>query len=507
MVKPDEEGCTLSLDSVSMVFGDHPVLFAVNATFVPGKLHALIGENGAGKSTLLAIAAGSLQATKGQVKRLPGGGGLADASARVAVVHQHYALIPSLTLREHLAMVYGEENPFVPYAEAALEERLRYAREVLGDLPAVDVPVSRLTVGEKQRVEIVRALASGAKTILLDEPTALLTPGEVSRLFATLNVLAERGFTVVFVTHRIAEVDAYADHVVALRAGKVVLDVSRARGSGAADILAAIMGDAALSAEPVLPKQADSEANEEPSGELLRIEGLARSIVVKPGERVGIAGIEGNGQDALVYGLLGLGAPLACSSLPPETIACVPPDRHREGLLAEDSLVQNATVGSFHLASKFGVIVEQMLVELAKARLLGTGLLQRLGTSAGLLSGGNQQKIVFGRALAELNLGKKALILCNPTRGVDYRTAAELWRRVESEVRVPVLVQSADLAELRRYCHRIFVMRKGELVAEFPAGASETAIGQAMLGETSEVSDEALGDAAGAEQPRSEQMS
>jgi ABC-type sugar transport system ATPase subunit len=491
-------GHVLAADKVGVAFGERKALAQVSVELATGKLVALVGENGAGKSTLLKVLSGLLPPSSGRV--LVDGLPLDRKTLSVAVVHQHFALFPSLTGEEHLALagsIGSGIGSLAPIDRAEVKRAIERARASLSALPPLDIPVSQLSVGQKQQVEIVRALASGAKTLLLDEPTALLTPGEATALFELLSGLATQGFTVVFVTHRLPEIDKFADQVVVLRDGALELTVQRERGAGTAAVLAAMMG--AREAPPPAPRGPSKPSTDKG----IRLTSVAPaslgrvcppvSLAVKPGEVVGLAGIEGNGQEELVWAIAG-GVPYEGKIEPePAKIALVPPDRQKEALVMHASIEENVALGSFGKVTKdawLGVhslgarmLDSLKLTALARLRLSGTGLEERTSEAPAMLSGGNQQKVVFARALSELADGKSALLLCNPTRGVDFRTSAELWARVHQAAAegFPVLVQSADLAELKGNCDRILVMRGGALVGEFLPDAPEVDIGQAML--------------------------
>jgi ABC-type uncharacterized transport system ATPase subunit len=418
---------TLELDAIDKSFGALRAVRAAALKIAAGQIHAVVGENGAGKSTLLRVAAGILVPDAGRT--LIDGAPLAphtaaEAIARgVAMVEQHFALIGVFTALENLML--GLEPTVGPFgaldgarARAAAE---RAMHELGVDLP-LDERVENLGVGDRQRLEIVRALVREARIVILDEPTAVLTPGEAEALYGTLRHLADGGRAVVVVTHKLDEVQAHADRVTVMRHGRTVMtDVVRRDASREEELAAlahAIMGG---DPPPLVTRERSS-----PGKVRLAVSGLAfgRSLVgvsfeVRAGEIVGIAGVEGNGQRELVRVLAGLEEADAGSVRGGEAgIAVVHEDRQVEGLVLDASVLDNLLLGGLEAFDRRGILDLQAMVREAGERS------RRFGITppdplllARELSGGNQQKIVMARAIARMGTGAGwSLVAAHPTR-------------------------------------------------------------------------------------------
>lgn len=513
----------IRLDAVTRRFGDFTAVSAAEATLSPGEIHAIIGENGAGKSTLLKLAAGVLAPSSGQVsigERPLSPATPAEAIRRgVGMVHQHFMLVSTFTALENL-MLGAEPTRGFGRLDAA---RARSKAQEIADRAGLDVPLDAVTetlsVGERQRLEILRVLYRGARALLLDEPTAVLSPLEADELYRTLRALADGGATIAVVTHRLDEVARFADRVTVMRRGKVVLTRASTRHEAEEhddELTRAIMGGS-----PPLPFARPELAKDAPM--VLEIKDLSLTdvggqrrlggidLTVRRGEIVGIAGIEGNGQSELVRALAGLepratgrvavGArELAGLSVRARraSLGVVLEDRHEEGLCQEATVSDNLLLGD--LGDGDPAFDEKAAI---------TRRMQRFDIQppdparlAVELSGGNQQKIVIARALDRLARGPattgsnvastsgpsrgsgSAAVLAQPTRGVDVGAAAAIHAAIGEAAAsgVAVLVVSADLTELRKLAHRIVVMRRGEIVTSFAPEASETEIGRAMLG-------------------------
>jgi simple sugar transport system ATP-binding protein len=500
-----EQGPILALSAVTRRFGDFVAVDGATAEIGPGLIHAVVGENGAGKSTLLKLAAGVLAPSSGEVRvdgRPLDPATPAEAIRRgVGMVHQHFMLVGAFRAIEN--MILGGE-PVMSLGRLDLASAAARAREIMdraGLAVPLDAPTAELTVGERQRLEILRVLYRGARALLLDEPTAVLSPLEAEDLYATLRRLADGGASVAVVTHRLDEVTRFADHVTVMRRGRVVLSRAQDRAAPLSpdELTRAIMGG-----EPPAPFAPPELA--EGAEVILEVRDLAladaggRSLLsgvdlsVKAGEIVGVAGVEGNGQRELTRALAGLepratgriavaGRELSAARVRARrtSLGMVHEDRHAEGLILDATVGDNLVLGDLGDAADLdepGTIAR---------RIEGFGVHPpdpaRL---AGELSGGNQQKIVIARALDRLSKPgtRAAAVLAQPTRGVDVGAAAVIHRAIgdAAAAGLAVVVISADLAELRRLSHRIVVMRRGKIVASLPREASETEIGRAMLG-------------------------
>lgn len=488
------EPVTLRLRGASKRYGDCVVVTDVSFEARPREIRVLVGENGAGKSSALRIMAGLLAPDRGTV--LAGDAPIAGVSPRLAKAHgvalvaQHFSLVEGLTALENVVL---GAPPTGRFGELDLAGARRDATRILGSLGVaidLDADVGRLGVGERQRLEIARALYGNATTLLLDEPTAILTSEEADALYAVLRRLADEGRGIVVVTHKLAEIRRHADAVTVLRRGKVTLDEGLARGAvddATMDrIERAILGDAAvaaLGAEVVAP-----------GAEVARLTAVRTreaaapiDLAVRIGEVVAVAGVTGNGQDDLVAILTGR-APVEGAVRLPAEIAVVHEDRHREGLALDAPLVDNVLLGELARFSRYGILdVAAMRAEatrrLEAAAVTASGVLPDPDATARSLSGGNQQKVVCARAFARVDQGATLLVLAHPTRGVDKGAAATIHRGIlAARAKAGVVLVSADLAELRLLASRLFVIVRGALL-ELPLDASDDTIGRAMLGE------------------------
>ncbi|MDC0678016.1 ABC transporter ATP-binding protein [Sorangium atrum] len=520
-------GAAIELDRVSRSFGAQIAVRAASLHLAPGALHAIIGENGAGKSTLLKLSAGVLAPDAGIVR--VDGAALrpatpAEAARRgVGMVHQHFMLVGSFLALENVVLGCEPVLRGGRIDLAGARARAGALMQAAGLEIPLDAITSSLTVGERQKLEILRVLYRGARAILLDEPTAVLSPLEADALYATLRRLVREGHTVAVVTHRLDEVIRFADHVTVMRRGQVVLSRPTIGWSTDAEgeLTRAIMGGEPPPRVERPPLPEDAPAALEIAGLTVAGAGGQRlldgvTLTVRAGEIAGVAGVEGNGQRELVRALAGMepraagrvtafGVELSSWGIAARRacLGVVHEDRHAEGLLLDASVGDNLVLGDLAALPR-GARGRDAEAALIARRIARFGVVppdpSRL---AGELSGGNQQKIVVARALdrvapaapgpGEAAPGpgeatraprRAAAILAQPTRGVDVGAAAVIHGAIAEAARagLAVLVISADLGELRRLCHRIFVMRKGRIVATLPPACSDEQIGRAMLG-------------------------
>ena len=468
-------GMSLQLRSATRKFGELVAVCALDLALQPGEVHAIVGENGAGKSTALKMLAGHLAPTSGEV--WVGGRTLAPATPEEAIrrgvgmVHQHFMLVERFSALENL--ILGCEP--VRGGRLDLATARKQAAKVAGET-GLELELDRracdLTVGERQRLEILRVLYRGARAILLDEPTAVLTPLEVGELYQTLRRLAEGGATVAVVSHRLDEVVRYCDRVTVMRRGRLVMQQPLARDEATEPALRSKLTSAIMGGEP--PAE-------------------AHPPVLGRGPK---AGVEGNGQRELGRVLAGLeaptggrieldGAPLLSPDAPLRAGAAAVRAARGRGLVVvhedrqRDELLLAATVWDNLVLGDLGRVDEPPTVKRRFARFdvhpADTGRL------AAELSGGNQQKLAMARAL---DRKLAVLVLAQPTRGVDVGTARTIHHAISDAAAsgVGVVLVSADLNELRGLCHRIVVMRRGRIVAELEPDASDETIGRAMLG-------------------------
>jgi simple sugar transport system ATP-binding protein len=472
-----------------------------------GEVHALLGENGAGKSTLMNVLYGLYRPDEGEIRvrgtpvefHSP-----RDAIASgIGMVHQHFMLIPVMTVAENI--VLGEEPSenviFLDYGEA--RARVRELTRAFGFALDPDARVENITVGEQQRVEIVKALYRKADILILDEPTAVLTPQEAGELFEILRTLTQDGMSIIFITHKLNEVLDIADRVTVLRRGKRIetlatsgaTEESLARLMVGREVLLRVDKTPAMPGEPLLKVEGLHVRDDRG---LEKVRGV--SFEVRAGEIVGIAGVDGNGQTELIDALSGLHraeagrVELAGQDVTREKvrehfedgIGHIPQDRQRRGLVLEFSIAENIALHDYRKPpdSRFGWLNPGVLIAQAK-RLIREFDVRGGGpqTHASALSGGNQQKVILAR---EIDRDPKVLIAAQPTRGLDVGAIEFIHRRLIEERNEGrgVLLVSLELDEILSLSDRILVLFEGEIVGEYPPTTSEEELGLAMTGGT-----------------------
>ncbi len=456
-----------------------------------GEIHALLGENGAGKTTLMNIVYGLVTPDAGEIRmddqpvaiRDP-----ADAIARgIGMVHQHFMLVPVLTVAENV--ILGQEivrGPFLDLKEAG--RRIRELATQLGFDIRPDARVSSLTVGQQQRVEILKAIYRRARILVLDEPTAVLTPQESEEVFGVLRQLARDGVSIIFISHKLDEVMAIADRITVIRRGRVV--GTRLPAETNEEDLATMM----VGREVLLRV---NRGTSQVAGVVLSVEGLharddrrhetvrGADLEVRHGEILGIAGVAGNGQDELVEALVGLrratggrvlinGREVTHASVRAvreHAVAYVPADRQRFGLVLSYPIQDNLVLTSYYRPPfAAGIVRNDNAVADFARRLIAKFDIRTPSekTRAATLSGGNQQKIVVAR---EFRDDLELLILDQPTRGLDIGSIEFIHGQViaKRDAGIGVLLISADLDEVLELSDRIAVMYRGRLVATFDA--------------------------------------
>ena len=470
----------LELRGIQKSFGPVHAVRGVDFALAPGEVHALVGENGAGKSTLMHIAYGMIGPDAGSIVvdgRLVTLGSPRDARALgIGMVHQHFTSIAGLTVRENLALGTGSwglgagELP-----TGGVYERLK------AGLPR-NALARDLTVGQRQRLEILKALATGATILLLDEPTAVLAPPEVEELYTLLREFAAAGGAVALITHKLQEVLAASDRVTVLRQGVVTLH-SRTGEQNERSLAEAMIGDEATGSmkRATGNRQQATGSSEQATGNKQQATGRIGNIELRAGELVGVAAVEGNGQRELLRAMAGLGSFPGLGVM--GSVAFVPEDRTTEGLISAMSLTENVVLGlGDDPRWARGARLDWSAARIRTAELIDGFDVVAEGPDvpASTLSGGNQQKIVLARALER---HPALLVLENPTRGLDVRTTSEMHRRLREAAAsgVTVLVYSTDLDEVLELAERVLVMWKGE-VRETPKGAERRLIGEMMLG-------------------------
>jgi rhamnose transport system ATP-binding protein len=503
---PASAPSALELLNVTKAFPGVVALDNVSFDVKPGEVHALLGENGAGKSTLIKIVSGVYRPDQGEVRINGQVVNLANPGEAqhfgIATIYQEFSLYPELTVAENIFAGHMPRTLFglsLDWAKAN-----KQARTLLDSLEATDLDVTArvgvLSVGNRQRVEIAKALSRQARILILDEPTAVLTQHDTERLFSVIRRLREQNVAIIYISHRLEEIFMLADRVTVLRDGKLV-GVKSAKETNEGELIRMMVGRA-LAQEPA--PHTGELADDLPV--VLRAKGLARrpllknaSIELRAGEIVGMAGLIGSGRTELAQTIFGIAPPEAGSIeldgnrvdiRSPEQaidlgIAYVPEDRQRQGLLTAMTVGQNIGLTRLWKLTKgpfLDFAAEDRLAEEYVASLrIKTPTIRQLARN---LSGGNQQKIVVAKWLATK---PRLLIVDEPTRGIDVGARAEIHRLIDHlarNERIAVLVISSDLPEILRLSDRICVMREGRSVAEFTRrDASEEAILAAAIGQ------------------------
>jgi ABC-type uncharacterized transport system ATPase subunit len=475
-----------------------------------GEVHALLGENGAGKSTLMNVLYGLYQPDEGEI--LVKGEPVRFHSPKDAInrgigmVHQHFMLIPVMTVAENIVLANEPTRAGLLLDTDAADRRVRELSRSFNFAIDPDARVESITVGQQQRVEILKALYRNADILILDEPTAVLTPQEANELFEILRTLTREGMSVIFITHKLNEVLEIADRITVVRRGKRVDTVDRqgateerlARMMVGREVLLRVDKPASDPGDPVLTVD-DLHVFDDRGLEAVR----GVSFEVRGGEIVGIAGVDGNGQTELIDGITGLrkaasgrvaiGGRNVTGASPSRILDSglghIPEDRQRRGLVLEFSLAENVALHDYDKApdSRWGWLFPRQLIR--RARELLTQFDVRGGgpqTRASALSGGNQQKVVLAR---EIGREPSVLIAAQPTRGLDVGAIEFVHRRlVEARDNgTAVLLVSLELDEIISLSDRTLVLYEGQIVAEHGPDVGEEQLGIEMTGAGREV--------------------
>jgi len=495
----------LELKNITKTFGDVIANNDVSFNVTKGTIHAIVGENGAGKSTIMRIAYGFYNADSGEIVvdgnsvdiRTPH-----DAiRLGIGMVHQHFMLVDTMTVAENI--ILGAETGTA--AALDLEKASRDIKALSDELKLninPDALIEDLSVGQQQRVELLKALYRNAELLILDEPTAVLSPQEVDEFFTILRRMKEQGKTIIIITHKLEEVLAISDEVTVMRDGKVVGNVETSE-TNAQDLARMIVG------RDVLLRVEKTDAN--PADNVLEVVDLSIpgkhgvavdnvSFSVRAGEIVGIAGIEGNGQTELIEALAGLCRPSSgeirfegknitnksARELKELGVAHIPEDRHKRGLLLSSDLAENSILGVHYrppIAETAGLMNSAAIT--ARANEIVKNFDVRppvVSLPARALSGGNQQKLIIGR---EFELHPKLLLVSQPTRGVDIGAIEFIHRKLIAlrDAGSAVLLVSAELEEVTALADRLLVIREGKIVGEVdPKQTSVEEIGLMMTG-------------------------
>jgi simple sugar transport system ATP-binding protein len=495
----------LELRGITKRFGTLVANNQISLTVEPGEIHALLGENGAGKSTLMNVLYGLYQADEGEIlldgkpQKFRGPG---DAmAAGIGMVHQHFMLIPVFTVAENVALGHEPTNFGGKLDMAAARKRVIEISDRFGFNVDPDALVEDLPVGVQQRVEIIKALSRDAKVLVLDEPTAVLTPQETDELMAIMRQLAQSGTSIVFITHKLREVKEVANRITVIRLGQVVGSASpEASTSELASMMVGREVDLVVDKEKA-----------ELGPEILNVENLAVlddrlqravngiSFSVRGGEVLAIAGVQGNGQTELSEALLGLRSPIKGGSIKisgkelagasvrnvlEAGVGYIPEDRKKDGLVGEFTISENLMLNQ-SFKSRF---TRGLNINFPTRKNVAADLVKRfdvrtpsIDTPAGKLSGGNQQKVVVARELSrDVNL----LIASQPTRGVDVGSIEFIHEQIvaERDAGKAVVLISTELDEVLALADRIAVMYRGQIVGIVGPETPRETLGKMMAG-------------------------
>jgi general nucleoside transport system ATP-binding protein len=492
----------LKLTGITKRFGNLTANDHIDLEVRAGEIHALLGENGAGKSTLVNILYGIVAPDEGTIewkgKPVIIEGPRHAIALGIGMVHQHFMLVPVFTVAE--SIILGAEGGGMTLDLKQAEATVARLSHKYGLEVDSRARIDAITVGQQQRVEILKALYRGAELLILDEPTAVLTPQEVLELGQILKQLVAQGKTIIIITHKLKEVLHLADRVSVIRRGKKITTVD-AQGKTEAELAALMVGREvtlkvskaeARPDKPVLEVQELSASNDRGFPAVQKV-----SFTVRAGEIVGIAGVDGNGQSELIEAITGLkrGAHgrvllegrhvlgLGPKAIREAGVGHVPEDRQKRGLVMDFSVAENAVLGSQRQYSNWGMLNFGMMRDLAQKIITAFDVRPpEPGWLARGLSGGNQQKVIVGR---EILRNPKLIVAVQPTRGLDVGAIEFIHRRLvqERDSGKAVLLVSLELDEVMALSDRILVMYKGQVVAEVPgAKATEEGLGLLMAG-------------------------
>ncbi len=463
----------------------------VNLTLEKGEIHALLGENGAGKTTLMNILYGLYKPTKGEIF-INGNkaeiAGPTDAIRQgIGMVHQHFMLVPVLTVTENVMLGEEELQGGAFLNRKAVANRIREISQQYGLHVDPDAYVKDLPVGIQQRVEIIKVLYRHANILILDEPTAVLTPQEVEELFSIIQSLVNQGVSLIFITHKLKEVLSVADLITVIRRGKTVGTTIPAESTeqSLAELMVGRAVELTVDKEAAQPKESILNVDSlfvKDDLEGVVVNGV--SFEVRAGEVLGVAGVQGNGQTELVEALTGLrhveqgsftiGSKDMTNSTPrkitEEGVAHVPEDRQRDGLILSFPITDNIMLNSYYNTFAKGIVINEAKVAEATAQLVKDFDVRTpsINVPAGTLSGGNQQKVIVAR---EFSRPIQLLIASQPTRGLDVGSIEYIHSQIISkrDEGTAVLVVSTELDEIRSLSDRIAVIFEGEIVDILPA--------------------------------------
>ncbi len=494
----------LELRNITKKFGTLVANDNISLVLKPGEIHSLLGENGAGKSTLMNVLYGLLQPDSGEIllddKAVKFNGPGDAMAAGIGMVHQHFMLIPVFTVAENVVLGHEPTSKLGALDVGAARKLVLEISDRFGFQIDPDAKIQDLPVGAQQRVEIIKALARNAKILVLDEPTAVLTPQETDELMEIMRGLAKSGTSIIFITHKLREVQQVADSITVIRQGKVVASPSP---KASASELASLM----------VGREVDLDVKRKPAklgGESLVIQDLTVlddrnhqmvdgvSFKVQDGEVLAIAGVQGNGQTELAEAILGIrkvhsgSIVVSNKDVTKSTVrevleaglGYIPEDRKKDGLVGDFSIAENLMLdGSFTKPFAKGI-----QIDFPKRDEIAEDLIERFDirtpsaeTLAKQLSGGNQQKVVVAR---ELGRDLKVLVASQPTRGVDVGSIEFIHEQIIAarDAGKAVLIISTELDEVLALADRIAVMYRGKIVGIVDAKTSREKLGKMMAG-------------------------
>ncbi len=489
----------------SLVANDH-----IDLRVAPGEIRGLLGENGAGKTTLMNVLYGLVQPDEGDI-RVDGKPVVIHSpkdaiNAHIGMVHQHFMLVPVFTVAENVMLGVEPTRALGLLDRRQARRRVRELSERYGLQVNPDAMVEDLPVGVQQRVEIIKALMRQASVLILDEPTAVLTPGETEDLFRIMRELRSGGRSIVFISHKLKEVQAIADQITVIRRGRVVGE--RPPSATDAELAALMVGrpvELRVSKEPAQPKDVVLDVSgltvtgqlipDETGHSQIALDGV--SFQVRAGEILGIAGVQGNGQTELCEALMGLRPATGTVRLDGRDITrasprdrlragmgYIPEDRQADGIVKDFSVADNLVLDTYDRPP----YAKGIAMDLAAIRKSATSLVAEfdvrtssIDTSAGTLSGGNQQKVILAR---EVGRRVRLLLASQPTRGLDVGSIEFVHRRLveERDQGVAVVIVSSELDEIYALADRIAVMYEGKITGFRPPTVPVAELGLLMAG-------------------------
>jgi ABC-type uncharacterized transport system ATPase subunit len=510
----------LELKGITKRFGSLVANDRIDLSVAPGQVHALLGENGAGKTTLMNVLYGLLQPDEGEIlldgKPTQFHSPKDAIAAGIGMVHQHFMLVPVFTVAENVTLGIEETRGYGLLDRRKTRQDVRELSRRYGLEVDPDALVENLPVGIQQRVEIIKALVREATVLILDEPTAVLTPAETEDLFRIIRELKAGGKSIVFISHKLKEVQAIADTITVLRRGTTV--GQRPPGTSEDELASLMVGrdvQLRVSKEAAKPGAVVLDvADLTIADETGRVWVNGMSFQVRAGEILGVAGVQGNGQTELCEALMGL-RPTASGQVtlngqdltnatPRQRlragVAYVPEDRQEDGLIGDFSVADNMVLDMFDqppYASGIRLNLDAIASNATERVAEFDVRTSSVDTPVGTLSGGNQQKVILGR---EIGREHKVLVASQPTRGLDVGSIEFVHRRIveQRDKGVAVLIVSAELDEIYALADRIAVMYEGRITGFRPPTVPAEELGLLMAGATDTEPESPTGPASGA---------